>query len=191
MYHIKKDKRSELSCIMLYEGLKKCMAEEAIEDISVTQLVKAAGVGRATFYRNFDNIIDILNLKSDQVFAMLLEALREYHIKNPVKKSSEFMIPFLKFFDEHTEIVELLMQANRQDIMQESMAKTFKGMYSSYQQVAEDPEDTWDYFVAIRSGITVNILIQWVKDKKRIKPERLGELLFKEIGHSFTVDNFM
>lgn len=191
MYHLKKDKRSVLSCAMMYDGLKTLMQTKEIDAIRITELVKASGVSRATFYRNFDKIIDVLILKSDQVFELLLGELRDYHHKKSVKRSSEFIIPFLEFFDDHTEIVALLLKANRQDVLQDSLAKLIRGMFDSYSKVAEDPTNTWDYFVAIRSGITINILIQWVKNEKNIPPEQLGKLMFQEIANSYPLDSFM
>lgn len=191
MYHIKKDKRSVVSCQMIYEGLKSIMEEKNIDEIHITELVGASGVSRATFYRNFDSIIDVLTLKSDQIFELLLEYLKNYHTKHPVNRSSEFLVPFLEFFDDHTEIVDLLLKAGRRDILQDSLAKHISSMYPSYEPLAEDPMNTWAYFVAIRSGITINILVQWVKDEKKIAPRKLGELLFKETPSPFPVDKFM
>lgn len=191
MYHIKEDKRSIVSCQMIYEGLKTLMAKKSIDEIYITELVNVSGVSRATFYRNFDHIIDVLVLKSDQVFELLMEKLKNYHAKHVVNRSSEFLVPFLEFFDAHTEIVELLLQAGRRDVLQDSLSKHINRMYPTYELLSEDPTNTWAYFVAIRSGITTNILVQWVKDKKKMPPRRLGELLFKEIPSPFSVDQFM
>lgn len=191
MYHIKNDKRSIVSCQMLFEGLKAIMEEKEMDEIKITELVDRSGVSRATFYRNFDQIIDVLILKSDQLFEELMVVLREYHQKEPVKRSSQFMIPFLEFFGERTTVVELLLKAKRTDVLQDSMVKMFDSMYQSYLEVAKRPTETWDYFVAIRSGITVNILLTWVKNGKNIAPDQLGHMLFNEMSQSMGVDAFM
>lgn len=191
MYHIKNDKRSMISCALLYEGLKTCMETKNIDEIKIKDLVETAGVARVTFYRNFDNIVDILILKSDETFELLMNALRTYHQEKQVNRGSEFIIPFLEFFDKHTEVVELLLKAKRVDILHDSMNKTLEKMYGNYAKVASDPHNTWRYFVAIRTGITIGILIEWVKSGKAIPPDTLGKNIFGEMSNSYSVGAFM
>ncbi|MBI9012911.1 MAG: TetR/AcrR family transcriptional regulator [Clostridiales bacterium] len=191
MYHIKEDQRSKFSATLIYEGLTKLMVNKVYEEIKITEIVNAAGVGRATFYRNFDSKIDILRYQSDKIFQGLLEHLFAYHKKTPVKRSSEFLVPFLEYFDVHTDIVNLLIKANHVDILVDSMNLLFKDMYEAYKTSASHPDETWSYFIAIRSGITINILVQWIKDGKTIPPKRLGELLGNQLANSFTVDQFL
>ncbi len=98
MYHIKKDQRSRLSAKLIFDGLGELLKENEYEDIRITDIVKKAEVGRATFYRNFDNKIDVLRYESDKVFIEMMEHLKTYHSKRPVNRSSEFLVPFLEFF---------------------------------------------------------------------------------------------
>lgn len=190
MYHIKKDKRSILSSSMIYGGLKRLLATKKLEDISITELVEEAGVSRATFYRNYDSVIDVLIMKSDHIFEGMLDHLKDYHKKSPVKRGSEFLVPFLMYFDDKKEIIELLLKANRQDVIQSSMVRLFEGMFPAYYNAVEKPTQTWDYFIAIRTGITVSILVQWVKDGSNIPPEELGQLISGEMAKSLSVDTF-
>lgn len=191
MYHIKDDQRSKLSAILIYEGLAKLMIDNVYEEIKITKIVSAAGVGRATFYRNFDNKVDVLKYRSDEIFKGLLEHLIKYHKKHAVNRSSEFLVPFLEYFDVHTDIVELLIKANQVGILVDSMNLLFEDMFEAYKLSAPHADETWSYFIAIRSGITINILLQWVKDGKVIAPNKLGELLGNQIANSFTVDQFL
>jgi len=77
LYHIKSDKRARTSAAMLYESLMACMEVKSFEKISITELVDRATVGRSTFYRNFDEIADILYWKCDQQLSDMLG--QSYH----------------------------------------------------------------------------------------------------------------
>ena len=66
MYHIKNDQRAIRSSQMMYVGLARLMREKPFNAITVTDLVATAQVGRTTFYRNFDEIEDILRMRCDQ-----------------------------------------------------------------------------------------------------------------------------
>lgn len=60
MYHIKNDKRCHKSAAHIGEALKALLEEKPLAEISVTDLQKASGVSRSTFYRLFDNVDDVL-----------------------------------------------------------------------------------------------------------------------------------
>jgi len=191
MYHIKNDKRSTQSSQFIYKALSALMEEQDFDSIRITALVKKAQVSRATFYRNFDAKIDVLTYISDQTFEGMLAYFIEYRKENVVTRSSEFTIPFLKYFDTHSKIVEQLIQANRQDILSNSLKKLFETFHNQLKKTADSPDDSWDYFVAIRAGITINILVTWIQKGKKIKPTVLGALIDKQLKSSFTVDQFL
>ena len=54
MYHISKDKRALQSSELIYNGLLECIRKKPFDQITVSDLQKASGVARSTFYRAFD-----------------------------------------------------------------------------------------------------------------------------------------
>ena len=78
MYHISKDKRALQSSELIYNGLLECIKKKPFDQISVSDLQKASGVARSTFYRAFDNISDVLYWKCDTCF---YEVIVSYHTK--------------------------------------------------------------------------------------------------------------
>ncbi len=191
MYHIKNDKRSIESAYMMYHGLQALMQRKKFEDIKITELVKEAQVGRATFYRAFDAPVDILRYICDQTFHGLLKHLSTLHKESPVQRSSDFIMAFLDYFNEHSVIVELLISANRLDILNDSFTILFHNMYPAYSKISNEPEVSWKYFIAIRAGITLNILVQWIKDGKSIPPKKLGDIIYKQMAQTYSVNDLL
>ncbi len=183
MYHIKHDKRSIQSSKWIYGALTKLMNKMDYKDIRVTEIVKEAELGRATFYRNFDSKDDVLQYICDKTFKELLDFFNEYQKKYSVQQNSEFLKPFLYFFDKHTLIVKQLIQADKQNMLSTSLAKALEAFKPQYRKMVADADKTWDYFVAIRCGVTISVLIQWIKNEKNIHPEELSNLLLKQKQH--------
>ena len=50
------------------ESLLTLLENKAIEDISISELCDNAGIGRASFYRNFNSKEDILRAHIDKLF---------------------------------------------------------------------------------------------------------------------------
>jgi AcrR family transcriptional regulator len=83
MYHIKNDQRAIRSTQMLYDGLARLIREKPFNTITVTDPVESAQVGRTTFYRNFDEIEDILRMSCDQTIDELITYVMGYPQQNP------------------------------------------------------------------------------------------------------------
>ena len=140
MYHIKNDQRSIRSTELLYDGLAKLMEEMSFNTIKVKDLVEASHVGRTTFYRNFDAIEDILRLRSDQVFEDMMQYLIAYVQKYGNESGLMLLKPVLRYFYLHSEIIELLMQANRLDIAMASFHRAvlpYKARTLTYLEIDE------------------------------------------------------
>ncbi len=177
MYHIKADQRSIRSSKMIYEGLVKLMREMDFAAITVTDLVDAAGVGRTTFYRNFDEIDDVLWMRCDQVIEGLLSYLRTYRQEHPEEPRTTILKPFLRYFYLHSEFLELLMKAKRIYIFEDALQnrfKSFKPMFSAYFGIKEE---FVDYVLAMRIGGVTNILTHWIKTGKKQAPDDLADRL--------------
>jgi AcrR family transcriptional regulator len=177
MYHIKDDQRSIRSSEMLCEGLAKLIREKDFASITVTDLVEAAKVGRTTFYRNFDEIEDVLRLRCDQVFEGLVSYLQNYRKQPTHEASRELIKPILRYFYLHSEIIELLIIANRRNIFQDSFRKLldpFKSMYGTFYNVSDDYVD---YIVAVQTGFITNVLTHWIKTGKKQAPDELADNL--------------
>ena len=191
MYHIKDDQRSIRSAQMLYEGLSRLMREQDFSSISVTDLVEASQVGRATYYRNFDEIEDILRLQSDQIFDDMIQYIIAYVQEHGNESRMLLLKPVLRYFDTRSEIIELLVKANRLDIAMASLHRAvapFKTRTLAYLSI----DETYiDYIITIRIGIVMNILVQWIENGKQQPPDKLADLLSVMIKNMVTLDQLL
>ena len=74
MYHIKSDRRSQASANELARGLNVCLKSMPLSTITVSDLHRITGISRATFYRLFDTIEDVLVYQCDQMLTKVLDS---------------------------------------------------------------------------------------------------------------------
>lgn len=177
MYHIKNDKRSRTTSLLLYKALCQLLDNQSLENITITQLTEHAQVGRATFYRNFDTIDDILRYAVDQHFIALKDYLYDYYSKTPDFSMHFFIIPFLKYWDRDYRLIEILMDTKNLWLLYESFQKLLKESLETYFSSSHLHMENMDYFIAFRTGIAVNLLIQWIKNDRQDAPEKIVEIL--------------
>ncbi len=180
MYHIKNDRRSLQSSEMMYEALIALIKEKSYQDLTVTEIVTRANLGRATFYRNFDAIDDILEWKCDEAFVGFYEYLLEYDKTLGVMHDREpgsLFKPFLRYWYTKSLIIEILYKVGRSEIVNRSFERMFERNAPAVQNLNATIEQYFGYFVAIRRGVALSILEQWIKNGKDIPPDELAALI--------------
>lgn len=184
MYHIKNDKRAVQSSERIFESLKSLMFEKSFEDITIKEVVERAEVARATFYRNFDKLEDVLRYELDTKFANLYDYLKDYYKSEPDYFKSFFIVPFLKFWYLDSAIVELLIKARQRKVLREAFVNLLHRGISEYYGDGEIDIDHFNYFLAFRSGIAINVLVEWIETGKKEKPEEVIEILSEQVSSS-------
>ena len=179
MYHIKNDRRALRSAETMYEALVTLMAGKKFDAIKVSEIVEQAQIGRATFYRNFDFIEDVLRWRCDQILDDLIPYMVTFSKSQPPTGRPLLLKPVLRFFYLDSTIIELLIAAERIDILQAAVQKRFERFRPKIVALLNVPEDYLNYWIALRTAMTVNILVQWVKGGKRQAPDELADGMTK------------
>jgi len=188
MYHIKDDKRMMKSSELLYQGLVSCMNRKEFSKITIADLSEASTVGRATFYRNFDNITDILYWKLNQQFS---ENLNEYVDMNPYPNlRTGFLLHVFNYWTRNSETLEYLLKINRIDIVYKCSLENSHIIVNHMKKQAQIPDFSYDYFIAIRFGILIGIMDTWVKSGKKENADEIVRIIENQL-HIATKDNLI
>ena len=189
MFHIKNDKRSAKSAHLIYEGLLFCLQEKTLDKITITDIQQASFVSRSTFYRHFDSIADVLYWKCDCCFR---QVLREY--TPPADKAStyyHFMKYFLEYWVNNSQILEILLKINRVDII---FACHISNMPLLTEKIALNTATSIPnskYFIGIRAGIMLGVLITWLENGKQETAEQVFAILQEQFDFIKSNDLFL
>ena len=106
----------------------ECIKKKPFDQITISDLQKVSGVARSTFYRAFDNISDVLYWKCDTCFREVLCSFE------PSKFGGELELAqhFFSYWMEHSDILVLLIEINRQDIIYACHMKNAKKLEQSF-----------------------------------------------------------
>lgn len=178
MYHISKDKRAVQSSELIYRGLLDCIKKKSFDQITVSDLQKASGVARTTFYRAFDNISDILYWKCDTCF---YEVLGKYCPKPPFSEV-DLARHYFRYWVNRSDILELLIQINRQDIIYACHMKNAEILQERFGQLPGLPIKHGNYFIAIRTGFTISVLTTWLKGGKKESADELVQIIEEQLS---------
>ena len=103
-------------------ALLDMMNEQDFNSIPVSALTERAGVGRASFYRNFTSKEDVLRQEADRLTHEWAEEWRQLEPTAP----HEFLVSLLNFYKQHSEFYLLLYQAGLSEIVLDTILKSAK-----------------------------------------------------------------
>ena len=98
-------------------ALLKMMQTQPLADISVSALVNAAQVSRASFYRNFTDKEDVLRQENDLLTTQWTESFE----LEPHKEPNAFFISLLDFYKEHSDFYLPLYRAGLANIVLQTL----------------------------------------------------------------------
>ena len=177
MYHISRDKRSRQSAELIYKRLLECVAQKSFDLITISDLQKSSGVARTTFYRNFDNIADVPYWKCDTCFHEVLVENVSGMFANEMELAKKYFI----YWTKHSDILDLLIKINRQDIIYDCHMKNADLLQKRFGARPYPPVAHGDYFMAIRTGFTISVLTAWIKGGRKESPDELVEIIQEQI----------
>lgn len=179
MYHIKEDLRTKKSADLMYNSLINIIKVKSFDKISISDISKDSTVSRATFYRNFDNIADILYWKFNEI---LKEHINKAIMENPNLPQPDKLINYvLKFSMNNSEIIEILINEGKVDIIYNAFLNNAKTILDSIGNTLEIGELEYRYFVFTRIGIFIGVFQAWVYGGKNESLDELTEILNNQI----------
>lgn len=185
MFHGKDDIRVLRSAELLYQGLMKNLRVKPLQSVTVFDVSKASTVSRATFYRSFDDISDVLAWKCDREFHDMLTTFIES--EPDLNKSNVLLTYVLRHWmqPERLELLEQLMNNNRLDIVYAGFVNnaTIVLDYLHEHDIPMDADD-YVYFISLKAGVFVGIMKAWITTGKRESAEEVADIVCRQFAEA-------
>ncbi|MDY2938771.1 MAG: TetR/AcrR family transcriptional regulator [Fusicatenibacter sp.] len=172
MYHISNDIRAQESARRISEALMDCAKHRPFSDITISSLKDEYGISRTTFYRLFDNTVDVLEYMVDR---MSTEDLMKVEGNNLKKMTINTMYALRN----HRDLIQLLSKSGNIHMLQQKQQK-----YLSLSKFASslNLDDGAEYFYAILTLLIPTTLEVWAHNGMRETPEEVYRKLRSSLG---------
>lgn len=167
------------------------MGQKDYSQITITEIVNTASVGRTTFYRNFNTIDDVLRMRCLEAFHDFRNYCIDYYNLN-TSEDKTFLRPFLRYWYQHSEIIELLIAADREIIIKDCLAEEVH-FFINASPIKDNTiiSKHLNYFIEIRVSNCISILTEWIKNGKDIPPDALAEIIDLQLKESLKSTLFL
>lgn len=179
MYHISNDKRSRKSAELIWQGMKQCLQEKGFDKLRINDICQKSYVSRATFYRLFDSLQDVLAYECDQIYKQLAEAVQSTSIKS---KQEFFCLLVKKWMDQEI-LIKTLVENNMISIIYETHMKHRRFMEKIFLKNIAVSDEEADYMVSLLANIIPAAMNVWYLHKKT----ETSEDVYRIVGHSLNL----
>lgn len=156
----------QITCDCIEAALVQLMETNEFEKITISDLVKQAGVSRTAFYRHYDSKEAVL----DNLMGSVSDEVEESMDRDAFYKTPEiFWRNLLEIVRRHLHPFKLLLKAGMEERIQKQMTQ--------FAMNASAGETERDYYKDVFwSGAVCNVLCHWVRNDADIPVERMVEI---------------
>jgi AcrR family transcriptional regulator len=155
------------------ESLFSLMETNKFSDITISQIVKKAGVSRMAFYRNFVSTEDIIIQYFDPIIELSFSKV--INTANQATKLTQLTI----IFDELTFIFELVINQSLDYLIRPIFESNIQHFYDQLIDFSNISADEQTYYVTFMSSGVYALWKTWLSDRSQVTIEKLHEILFK------------
>ena len=149
MAELKKNKRSFDSQVKIYKSLRRLLLTKPLADITITDIEKESHVSRSTFYRNFNNVIEVLEVMLDYFYNRYLENRKD---------KEDQLLYFFEYWNNHKDLIYII--SHQSDNILKNTVKKYEN------RDLKDP-----FLTDLKCSLMASLLSVWVESKEKLTPE--------------------
>lgn len=142
-----RNKKAQDSQRAIYKGLRRILERKSLKDVTIVDIQKECNISRTTFYRNYRNIIDVL----DVIFKWYYEEYEDLR-----KKEEDKVSFFFRYWILHRDLLTII-ENNRLDILKKCIIRF--------------SENKNPIYIEAKHALFAAIVVYWSKDRNMTPEE--------------------
>lgn len=163
----------------VFEALLQMLSTKSLDEISISQLVKKAGICRATYYRNFDSKEDILIQYMNLIYEEFFKNSNYTYERKSNESAYNFIYHRLCFIKKHKNFFIIL---NKENILYSVLYQTDLTYLQHLFQYQQQDDILESYQVAIGVGTTTAIINEWITNGFKETEQELASMFIAIFG---------
>ncbi|MNW55741.1 DNA-binding transcriptional repressor FabR [compost metagenome] len=144
------------------------MKDRHFNVISITEIVKKAGVSRTAYYRNYSSKEDILRSMVDDMANKVICAM---NLQIPLVNSYEYWLTLFRSLHEHYQGLQILLKGNFGEAVHHQVQRLLM-------RELGETDITVLYKFYFWSGAIFNVVTQWIMNDAQPNSEEMAQICF-------------
>ncbi|MCI9078645.1 MAG: TetR/AcrR family transcriptional regulator [Lachnospiraceae bacterium] len=173
------DERYHVADEAIYDAFFLVLKEKELDKITVSDVIKRAGIVRSTFYNHFENIPDLVTAIEDKTINDIFALMNTFHPENDWDMCKSYYLTICEYTMTNPFLANML-SAPGKDAFFEKIVTMFHQYVKKVTQNNEPSRhnsEELSYMVACTIGSTVGVLHKWANDNFKVPPETIANIL--------------
>ena len=168
MYRIMNDKRVIATKEKIFQEVIKCQTKEEFNNLTISKICEDARISRASFYRSYDNTLDVLDCKLNTLFT---ELQTSYINKNKSFSQKTFFTELAHVYMHNIDLFNILSKLGESDIIYKNVSILSKTLYQHSNFNFE--RKLYDFCIGIVVSVLSGGIFYWKPEMVKQSPEEL------------------
>ena len=179
MMHEIQDERYFMADEAIYDAFFLILKEKELDKITVSDVIKRAGIVRSTFYNHYENIPALITAIEDKTIDDIFSLMETFHPKNDRDICKSYFLSICNYTRTNPFLTNLL-KSPRGDAFFEKALNMFHRYVTKVTQnttPSQSSREEFSYMIACTIGSTIGVLHKWTRDNFQVPAESIANIL--------------
>lgn len=178
------DERYYVADEAIQDAFLLILKEKELDKISVSDIIKRAGIVRSTFYNHYENIPALVTAIEDKTIEDIFSLMNTFHPKNDWDICNSYYLTICQYVMTNPLLTNVLRNPGEDTFFEKviTMFHRYVRQVAQNTSPAQQHKEERSYMIAGTIGSTVGVLHKWTEDNFQVPPETIANIL----THAFT-----
>ena len=165
----------------IYDAFFLLLKDKDLEKITVSDVIKKAGIVRSTFYNHYENIPALLQAAEDKTIRDIFTMMESFHPKNDHDFCHSYYMAICNYTRKNPCLANLLQSPRGDAFFEKAITMFHKYVTDVASASISTPKSRaeFSYLIAGAIGSTIGVLHKWTAEDFATPAEDIAEILSK------------
>lgn len=173
------DERYHVAEEAIHDAFLLLLKEKELDKITVSDVIKKAGIVRSTFYNHYENIPDLVTAIEDKTINDIFALMKTFHPENDWDVCKSYYLTICEYTLTNPFLANVLRSPRVNTFFEKAMTMFHQYVRQATQNVTPSYHSQGEvsYMIASTIGSTIGVLHKWAKDNFQVPPETIADIL--------------
>lgn len=179
MNHEIQDERYHIADEAIYDAFFLVLKEKALDKITVSDVIKRAGIVRSTFYNHYENIPALVTAIEDNTIQDIFSLMETFHPKDDQDMCRSYFLTICDYTMTNPFLANLLRSPRGDQFFEKIMTMFHQYVTNIMQNTtpSHHSKEEVSYMIACTIGSTLGVLHKWTRDNFQVPAEVIADIL--------------
>lgn len=179
MNHEIQDERYHVADEAIYDAFFLLLKEKELDKITVSDVIKKAGIVRSTFYNHYENIPDLVTAIEDKTIHDIFSLMETFHPKNDRDMCKKYFLTICEYTRTNPFLANLLRNPRGDAFFEKEITMLHRYVTKATQRTTpvRHSREEYSYMIASTIGSTIGVLHKWSREDFRVPAETIADIL--------------